>query len=256
MNRVNYERTLESDLLGAVVEVANGSSELAERRQLMLESLAELVAADAGLWAWGYGRPEDANVATLAALQVGLSIEQLSKLQEFSLSKQSTLEFQMPLMRFLDEGGILCATRRDVICDSQWNENSWVWQSVRGIGKDAWLHSVRYGVKDAWSSVLMFRNVGRPEFEAPQKELLYRAIATVNWLWANQYEGQGSKTFASITPRQRTVMWMLLDGLSRRAIAEKLNISEDTVGDHIKAIYERFRVNSATELAALFLRSK
>ena len=51
-------------------------------------------------------------------------------------------------------------------------------------------------------------------------------------------------------------MLLLLDGFSRKMIAAQMSLGEDTVGDHIKNIYRHFQVNSATELAAIFLRSK
>ena len=48
---------------------------------------------------------------------------------------------------------------------------------------------------------------------------------------------------------------MQLDGLSRKQIAANLAITEQTVGDHLKALYKHFGVHSAGELAAHFLRA-
>jgi DNA-binding NarL/FixJ family response regulator len=48
---------------------------------------------------------------------------------------------------------------------------------------------------------------------------------------------------------------MLLSGMSRKAIAKQLGISEDTVGNHIKALFDHYGVESAIELAAIFLQS-
>ena len=59
-----------------------------------------------------------------------------------------------------------------------------------------------------------------------------------------------------LTPRQRAVAIKLLEGYPRKMIAQQLNITLDTVGDHLKAIYVHFGVNSSGELAALFLRSR
>ncbi len=44
--------------------------------------------------------------------------------------------------------------------------------------------------------------------------------------------------------------------MSRKQIASELNITEDTVGDHIKSIYAQFCVGGASQLAALFLRNQ
>ncbi len=49
---------------------------------------------------------------------------------------------------------------------------------------------------------------------------------------------------------------MLLDGLARKRIAAELKLSVETVNDHIRAIYDEFKVNSSSELAAIFLRGK
>ncbi len=62
--------------------------------------------------------------------------------------------------------------------------------------------------------------------------------------------------FAGLTPRQRTITLMLLDGLTRKKAAASLGIGEETVNHHVKFIFRHFRVQSATELAALFLRGR
>ena len=67
---------------------------------------------------------------------------------------------------------------------------------------------------------------------------------------------QRAQQLSRLTPRQQMVARKLLAGLPRKAIARELGIKLDTVGDHLKAIYTRHGVDSATELAALFLRSQ
>jgi DNA-binding NarL/FixJ family response regulator len=53
--------------------------------------------------------------------------------------------------------------------------------------------------------------------------------------------------FKPLTPRQKEILDLLADGLSRKLIADKIAIKEHTVNDHIKAIYEKLDVNSALE---------
>jgi len=52
------------------------------------------------------------------------------------------------------------------------------------------------------------------------------------------------------------VLLMQLDGLSRKDIADRLQITIDTVGDHMKKIYDHFGVSTTGKLAALFLRNR
>src|SRR3546814_18764716 len=52
---------------------------------------------------------------------------------------------------------------------------------------------------------------------------------------------------AASTTRQREVMRLLVTGLSNKAIAQQLTISESTVKAHIRAIMETLGVNNRTQ---------
>lgn len=52
----------------------------------------------------------------------------------------------------------------------------------------------------------------------------------------------------ALTPRQEEIVQGLVDGLSYKLIADKLDISVETVRDHIKKIYKKLNVNSKGEV--------
>jgi DNA-binding CsgD family transcriptional regulator len=54
-----------------------------------------------------------------------------------------------------------------------------------------------------------------------------------------------------LTERQRELVDLALTGLSDKAIARRLAISDNTVGNHFRAIYERLRVTKRSQLIAL-----
>lgn len=56
-----------------------------------------------------------------------------------------------------------------------------------------------------------------------------------------------------LTPRQHDVVRLIAVGLSNRAIAQQLSISESTVKVHVRAIMERLGIVNRTQAAALFL---
>lgn len=58
-----------------------------------------------------------------------------------------------------------------------------------------------------------------------------------------------------LTTREVQVLNQLVDGLSNRAIAQALNISEHTVKFHISAILSKLGVSSRTEAVAVGIRS-
>jgi DNA-binding NarL/FixJ family response regulator len=67
----------------------------------------------------------------------------------------------------------------------------------------------------------------------------------------------GAKRLAALTDRQQQVATLVCDGLSNRAIAEKLGVTEGTVKCHLHAIYQKLGIHFRTALmVALADRSK
>jgi DNA-binding NarL/FixJ family response regulator len=58
----------------------------------------------------------------------------------------------------------------------------------------------------------------------------------------------------TVTPAQRGVLSLLVQGYELREIAEMLEISVATVRNHMQAVYEAFGVRSQPKLLALFLQ--
>lgn len=137
-----------------------------------------------------------------------------------------------------------------------WAANPFMRQKLGIGGWTSWLHSVRYSSHDTWSSLFLLRDGGYGDFSPEDAETLHVALNGISWLHSTAEEFLPPETFENLTHRQRTGMLFLLDGLPRKTIAARMQIAEDTVGDHIKAIYSHFSVSSATELAVLFLRSR
>ncbi len=59
-----------------------------------------------------------------------------------------------------------------------------------------------------------------------------------------------SEEVNKLTPREQEVLNLLITGHSYKMIAEECGISLETVRSHIKRIYEKLHVHSATEAAA------
>lgn len=65
---------------------------------------------------------------------------------------------------------------------------------------------------------------------------------------AGHFMPKAAKEGDTLTPRQHQIVDALVDGLSYKMIADKLEISIDTVRDHIKRIYRALEVNSKAEV--------
>lgn len=65
---------------------------------------------------------------------------------------------------------------------------------------------------------------------------------------------QGSSVGANLTKREREVLELLLQGLRRDEIAERLVVSRKTVGTHVENILRKLGVRSQTQAVALAYR--
>jgi DNA-binding NarL/FixJ family response regulator len=57
-----------------------------------------------------------------------------------------------------------------------------------------------------------------------------------------------------LTPKQITVLEELVAGRSNKQIAVRLNISDDTVGSHMKEIFGRLGVRNRTEAVVCYIQ--
>lgn len=67
---------------------------------------------------------------------------------------------------------------------------------------------------------------------------------------------QLEKSEYGLSDREKEVLTLLVDGLSYKMIASKMNISYNTVNSHIKKIYEKLHVHSVGEAVSKALQQK
>lgn len=64
---------------------------------------------------------------------------------------------------------------------------------------------------------------------------------------------QASSELDQLTDRERDILHHIAQGRSDKQIGEKLNISVNTVRNHVASIYQKLQVHSRTEAAARYL---
>lgn len=67
---------------------------------------------------------------------------------------------------------------------------------------------------------------------------------------------KGSIPNYNLTPKENEVLQLLADGLSYKMVADKLDISYNTVNSHVKKIYEKLQVHSIGQAVSMALRNK
>lgn len=242
-------------LVEAVARISDREPTVVERRVQLLQAILQLTDADVGHWSWGRGHPDHENIAPIAVLETGYGPGEFARLLRDAMTPEAIADFQTPLLRFIRPDGTLSATRRDLVGDADWQTN-YFGRALRAIGRDSWSHAVRYSTNDTWSCLFIARKIGEPELGADERDLLDIALCRVPWLQAISDEWLPPSALLNLTARQRTVLTMVLDGDSRKVIAKKLRLSEATVNTHLASLFRHFKVGSAMEIAALFLRSR
>lgn len=87
---------------------------------------------------------------------------------------------------------------------------------------------------------------------SPMTPMIARKVFS---LFQQQFNGKEA-TYQALTHKEKEVLRCLVDGLSYKMIADKLEITFHTVNAHIKNIYEKLHVNSASEAVSKALRNK
>ncbi len=73
------------------------------------------------------------------------------------------------------------------------------------------------------------------------------------WLHEQGWPDDRGTTVPQLSPRQRITLNLLLEGQSRKEIADQLGISINTVAGYVKDVYKHFHVQSHAELMGRFL---
>ena len=246
--------TLDVADVAAIVRLMAGvaamPAEVAARRRHLLSGLADLVGAE--VWAWGQFRLDDDGVPVyFSFIDDG-----------FANDAQRVLAMQPNYTR---EGGAILAmvlgnppqhrtrTRGQLVSDTDWYRSPVYLTSRRPADLDEAMFSFYPLGEGTFSGLGMHRRTGRPQFSDRDRCIVHLIMTEVDWLHRTGSNVRGAEHVAELSPRLRQVLLLLLGGDSRKQIARKLNLSEHTIADYLKALHVHFQVNSRGELLARFI---
>ncbi|MDZ4850418.1 MAG: LuxR C-terminal-related transcriptional regulator [Pirellulaceae bacterium] len=244
-----------SHLIQGIVRIAHVHATLVDRRQAVLDLLLKILGAKFATWSWGYGDLTGTEIQPIAMLTSGYSQDEMVVFCRMGLDPESERLFRRPIWDRMKGSSHSTVIRRDIFADLDWSQSK-MRDYLQEMQADEWIHALRHQSRGVWSNMCLIRRLGDSEFTANDVIILDLAMQSIAWLHATASEGLPSEALEGLTDKQRLVTLLLLDGFSRKMIATHLNIAEATVGDHIKSIFRHFKVNSAMELSAFFLRNK
>lgn len=99
--------------------------------------------------------------------------------------------------------------------------------------------------------------LAKPVEMAPLAQALRRAWKLAQqWRHEQAHEQQLRSRMERLTPRERDILQLLLDGLTNRELAERLHISSKTAEEHRANLLRKMEVRNSTQLAALLAASR
>ena len=171
--------------------------------------------------------------------------EMLEHLTKFSHPNVLLMDIQLPGMSGIDGMKIIQQKYPDIeiIMLTVYHDSHKIFDSLKA-GASGYLlkHTSLPEIKDAIELLM--------QGGAPMSPQIARKVITY-------FNDRGQKQQESnLTNREQDIVNGLVDGLSYKLIADRLDISIDTVRAHIRNIYKKLHVNSKAEVIAKSLRGE
>lgn len=234
-------------------KVASSQADHATKKRELMEGLCRLVGADYWVWALSSFMAPGKQPVYVAVHNGGLSAEQFGLLMR-AIDHPATGALTAPFTVELAEKR-KHLTRRVQDVDTELTiflgQIGDLWRAAQ-IGPITL--SCRPIDDQSYSCVALYRRWGAPLFSATEARIVHIILSEVPWLHEQGWPQDRGLTVPTLPPRQRTVLNLLIRGLSRKEIASSLEISEHTTNDHVKGVYRHFRVNSQAQLMSRFAR--
>ncbi|MEO6846911.1 MAG: LuxR C-terminal-related transcriptional regulator [Chthoniobacterales bacterium] len=220
------------------------------KRQLM-NGLCEMIKADS--WAWSLGQelhPGSQPVyvsmfhggfdeARYSHLLCGISDPDMARISE-SL-----------LMEMQQKNGHVTRIHQQFTDEKEFRESG-IYPHLCAADIGPFLISLRPIDSKSVSTIAIYRRLKDANFTEREARIAHIILTEVAWLHEQGWPEDRGVTVPRLSPRERLILNMLLDGRARKEIADCLGLSENTVSGYQKSIYRHFKVNSHATLMRRF----
>ena len=227
--------------------------DLLERRQLAVDLICDRFKADYGFWCWGQGHPETGRTIPVTMVQCGMEAASREAFFVIGMRDETDTWLRNPYIPLLKKHRQVCRARQHFWSDAVWETTPLRALLAERTGLSEWMTCVRYPTPQQWSCISVFRREGAECFSDLERFKLDMVCAGISWLQCDAHK-LPDQALKALNERQSPVFHLLLQGKTRKEIANILRLTTHVVNDLIKQIYQDFGTTSATELAALFLK--
>ena len=240
------------EIVRVLAHLAGSEQDLATKRRVLLEDLAELVDADCWIWL-KMGETEAGALPTFAVyLKDGFTEEQFSTYVQ-AQEHPDMAKLNAPFLAEYAEKGTHLTRLRQQIDEGNLFSSTEVYELWRKADIAPLIFSMRPTSNGQASAVILFRKFDRPLFNERESRIAHILLTEVPWLHDESWPNHPREKISQLSPRLNTVTNLLLQGRSRKNIAGHMKISVHTLNDYVKEVYSRFEVHSQSELIRRFV---
>lgn len=235
-------------------DVAGLDGDVAAKKRLMMDRLAELVGADRWVWVVSrYAGPTDPPMC-VSFMQNGFDEKGVGLIMEATQDVEHLPPENEPMMRELiaANGNHITRARQDMVADDGWYDSSHFKLYRKPLGVDEFVYSIFPLADGMFSAVGLHREVGREAFDARERRIAHILVSEVEWLHRAGVPDDPGDGVPALSPRLRTVFGLLLEGWTRKQMAEHLGLSVNTIAEYTKAVYRHFDVKGQKPLIQRF----
>lgn len=239
------------DLVGLVSEAAITPGDLSHKKRRLMGGLCQLIEADC--WAWTLLSPLGPGESFPPAgfMHGGFSEERLAAFIEAIEHPDMGRYNNLFLEQVFARRRHLTRLRQQLDPEDTFSRSEVfpLWQKADISPLMLSCHPFPDG---CLSFVSIYRNEKSPPFSARESRMAHIVLSEVKWMHAQSWPQAKAVQGHLLSPRLRTTLNYLLEGLGRKQIASHLGISENTVSGYIKEVYRFYEVQSHAQLIKYF----
>lgn len=222
-----------------------------DRKTVLMDKVAAMIDADRWIWLISRYR-DDGSMMAVSFLQKGHSERDVALIMESAADPSAPIPEHGPMIELSREGEHFTRRRHELVPDERWYNAPSYRLYRRPMGLNEFLYSVRPLPGDMISGVGFHRNDGRPAFTEHDSLLVHIIFSATDALHTMDMPDTSGSDVMDLPPRVRTTFGLLIEGFSRKKIAEHLGVSPNTVAEYSSRVYKHFRVRGQRELMVRF----
>ncbi|MHC5540207.1 helix-turn-helix transcriptional regulator [Singulisphaera rosea] len=220
-----------------------------------LEGLCRLIGADSANGGEAKWPRREGSFRLILPVDFGYTTAQLALYEEFMRHFGPNQPLIIGAMRKM-KGEVATQPRVSLIDEKIWRKSDFYGlchDADQGHDLFSFAEDARRGMLEA---IILHRNYRRPDFGERDRRLVNLFQSESGPLLGTALARAEGNALATLSPRLRQTLELLLEGDTEKQIASRLRLSRPTIHEYVTELYRRLGVATRAELLSLFIRRR